>query len=168
MARSCGLWLPSVIHGFSSALLASQSAGKISHTTLTFSRSFPLSYTHMLACTHSSLTMCHNKCDCHGNAHTNTHMQCPHSVPWLTRWLVLSLGHGPIRYEDTNLSLLVMLKATGHYLLAISALTTQTERATRLPDTTVASAFECVFHEPTKFCYRKCDGRRVINYTLLQ
>lgn len=93
--------------------------------------------------THGILTACHRRV---WVAQKNT--VCPHSVGWLTRWFVLFLRHGPIRHEDTNLSLLVMLKATGHYLLAISVLTTQTERATRLPqaDTAALSAFVCVFH----------------------
>lgn len=38
-----------------------------------------------------------------------------------------------------------MLKATGHYLLAISALTTQTERATRLPQEDAASVSASVY-----------------------
>lgn len=59
--------------------------------------------------------------------HKQAHMLFPNSAPWLTRWYVLFLRPQPIRQEDTNLPQQVKLKATGHYLWPISALTTQTE-----------------------------------------
>lgn len=81
---------------------------------------------------HAVLRTCHQ----HGVhapwKHTQAHMLFPNSAPWLTRWYVLFFRPQPIRQEDTNLSQQVMLKATGHYLWAISALTIQTDRGTRL------------------------------------
>lgn len=81
---------------------------------------------------HAVLRTCHQ----HGVhapwKHTQAHMLFPNSAPWLTRWSVLFFRPQPIRQEDTNLSQQVMLKATGHYLWAISALTIQTDRGTWL------------------------------------
>lgn len=122
------------------------------HNTHFLFPSFPPPHTHTHTYTrtqmHTEFWGCATSAECEWHRNTRTHTLLLHSVPWLTRWFVLFLRPEPIRLEDTNLSPQVMLKATGHYLLAISVLTTQTDRATRLwqEDTTAVSAFVCVFH----------------------
>ena len=130
----------SVTHRLSSAPLPSQSPDIILH-----SHNNSLSLSHQTH-TRSIFTMCHRHRVRVAQKHTHTvSPQCS-----LINEMVCSLPQAwTNQHEDTNLSPLVMLKATGHYLLAISALTTQTERATRLSqeDTTTMSSSVCVFLE---------------------
>lgn len=114
------------------------------------------SLTHARMQGHNVLTTCHQHWV--WVAQKRTHTLFLHSVLWLTRWFVLFLRPRPIRAENTNLSPQVMLKAAGHYLLAISVLTSQTDSETRLWQEDTTAVTICVRAQGWGGCSLMCAG----------